>query len=90
MGEKVVIMDIEESVLRYDAAVMLRKLADGLAQGRLDTPDGEVEVGALLKMACKGRLKAKDDGSKGSIKIEMSWLRSCSVGSRIVIPFSRW
>ncbi|MFP5220824.1 MAG: amphi-Trp domain-containing protein [Acidobacteriota bacterium] len=74
MGEKTVLMDVEETVLRYDAAVMLRKLADGLAQGKLVTPDGEVEVGGQVNVECKGKMKPKDDGQKGSIKIELSWL----------------
>ena len=73
MGEKTVLMDVEETVLRYDAAVLLRKLADDLAQGKLVTPDGAVEIGGKLKMACKGKLKPKDDGTKGSIEIKLSW-----------------
>ena len=73
MGDKRILMDIEDTVLRYDAAVMLRKLADDLAQGKLSTPEGDVEVGAQLKVECKGKMKAKDDGTKGSIEIELSW-----------------
>lgn len=73
MGEKTILMDVEDTVLRYDAAVMLRKLADDLAQGKLVTSDGDVEVGGQIKMECKGKLKPKDKGSKGSIKIELSW-----------------
>ncbi len=73
MSEKTVLMDIEESMLRYDAAVLLRKLADDLAQGRLVTTEGEVEIGEQIDIECKGKTKPKDDGSKGSIKIELSW-----------------
>jgi len=73
MGEKTVLMDVEETVLRYDAAVMLRKLADDLAQGKLVTPEGEVEVGGQIEVECKGKIKAKENGQKGSIKIELSW-----------------
>ncbi len=73
MGEKSVLMDVKETVLRYDAAVMLRCLADSLAQGAIETDSGDVEIGEMLKVECKGKLKPKEDGVKGSIKIELSW-----------------
>jgi amphi-Trp domain-containing protein len=73
MGEKTILMDVEETVLRYDAAVMLKKLAEDLAQGKLATPDGDVEVGGQITIECKGKLKPKMEGAKGSIKIELSW-----------------
>lgn len=73
MGEKTVLMDVEATVLRYDAAVMLRKLADDLAQGKLTTSGGDVEIGGEITLECKGKIKPKAGGSKGSIKIELSW-----------------
>lgn len=73
MGEKTVLMDVEETVLRYDAAVMLRKLADELAQGRLSCESGQVEVGPSVEIEAKGKIKAKEGGSKGSLKIEINW-----------------
>jgi amphi-Trp domain-containing protein len=73
MSEKHVLMDIKESVLRYDAAVLLRKLADGLAQGTIVTDNGNVEIGEWLKIECKGKAKEKTGGSKGSIEIKVSW-----------------
>lgn len=45
MSEKIVLMDAKNTVLRYDAAVMLRKLADDLARGRIVTGKGIVETG---------------------------------------------
>jgi len=73
MGEKTVLMDVKESMLRYDAAVMLRKLADDMAQGKIPTDSGDVEVGGNLKVECKGKYKPKAEGTKASIKIELSW-----------------
>lgn len=71
MGEKTVLMDVKETMLRYDAAVMLRNLADDLAQGKIATNGGDVEIGGILKVECKGKRKA--EGAKASIKIELSW-----------------
>lgn len=73
MSEKTILMNIKESVLRYDAAVLLRKLADDLAQGTIVTDNGNVEIGDWLKMECKGKAKPKAGGSKGSIEIKVSW-----------------
>jgi amphi-Trp domain-containing protein len=73
MGEKTVLIDNKATVLRYDAAMLIRKLADGLAQGKVVTENGEVAVGGEVKLECKGKFKPKGDGSKGSIKIELSW-----------------
>jgi amphi-Trp domain-containing protein len=73
MGEKTVLMDVKETMLRYDVAVMLRNLADDLAQGRITAAEGDVEVGGTLKVECKGKSKPKEDGTKTSIKIELSW-----------------
>ena len=73
MGEKTVLMDVEETLLRYDAAVMLRKLADELAQGRLACESGQVEVGPQVKLEAKGKVKSKEEGSKASLKIELCW-----------------
>ncbi len=74
MGEKTVLMDIEEKMLRYDAAVLLRKLADDLAQGCVTAQEGTVAVGDTVKVECKGKLKAKDGGTKGCLEIELSWV----------------
>ena len=73
MGEKIVLMDIEETMLRYDAAVALRELADALAQGCIPGPGGDVAVGSQVKIEMEGKVKPKDGGSKGSIKVELSW-----------------
>ena len=73
MSEKTVLLDMKDTVLRYDAAVLLRKLADDLAQGKIVTDNGDVEIGAQLKIECKGKSKPKADGTKGSIEIEISW-----------------
>jgi amphi-Trp domain-containing protein len=73
MSEKTVLMDMKESVLRYDAAVLLRKIADDLAQGMIVTDNGSVEIGDQLKLECKGKVKPKAGGSKGTIEIEISW-----------------
>ncbi|WP_243363460.1 amphi-Trp domain-containing protein [Fundidesulfovibrio terrae] len=73
MGEKTVLMDVKETMLRYDAAVMLRNLADDLAQGKIATSGGDVEIGGTLKVECKGKRKPKAEGAKASIKIELSW-----------------
>lgn len=73
MSEKTVLMDVKDTVLRYDAAVMLRKLADDLAQGKIVTETGDVAVGPMLKLECKGKTKPKLEGNKGSLKIELAW-----------------
>ena len=73
MSEKTVLLDVKETMLRYDAAVMLRELADKLAQGVLPTDEGDIEIGGELKVECKGKIKPKEEKSKGSIKIELSW-----------------
>jgi len=73
MSDKIVLMDMKDTVLRYDAAVLLRKLADDLARGKIVTENGEVEIGGQLKVECKGKYKPKAGGSKGSIEIELSW-----------------
>lgn len=73
MSEKTVLMSLKDTVLRYDAAVLLRKIADDLAQGKIGTENGGVEIGDQLKIECKGKVKPKADGSKGSLEIEISW-----------------
>lgn len=73
MSEKTVLVDIKETMLRYDAAVMLRELADALAQGKFAGQAGDTPVGENLKVEIKGKVKPKTDGAKGSIKIELSW-----------------
>ncbi len=76
MSEKMVFLDVKDTVLRYDAAIMLRQLADNLAHGVVSTDSGDVEIGGELEVECKGKLKPKESGSKGSIKIELSWCAS--------------
>lgn len=75
MSEKKKLFDIEETRLAYDAAMVLRQVADALSQGRgvvcgqeivLDVP-AEVEVSAC------GKCKEKDGGSKCKIEVEISW-----------------
>lgn len=78
MGEKTVLMDVKETVLRYDAAVILRKIADDLAQGKFQTASGDVAVGDQIKLEVKGKMKPKMDVEKGSIEIELSWLAAKS------------
>jgi amphi-Trp domain-containing protein len=73
MGEKTVLIDTKDTVLRYDAAMLLKKLADELAQGKLVTANGDVAVGGEVKLECKGKFKPKEGGSKGLIKVELSW-----------------
>ncbi|GFK96123.1 hypothetical protein NNJEOMEG_03998 [Fundidesulfovibrio magnetotacticus] len=73
MSDKTVLLDVEETMLRYDAAVALRKLADDLAQGTLPSAEGGVAVGETLKVEMKGKVKPKDAGVKGSLKVELSW-----------------
>lgn len=73
MGAKRVFKEVKETVLRYDAAMLLRDLADELAQGKIATDEGDLEVGGELKIECKGKFKPKENGAKGTIKIELSW-----------------
>ena len=73
MKEKMVLMDVEGTFLRDEVAVMLKKLVDDVALGKLTTADGEVPISGQLRMDCKGKFKPKGEGSKGSITIELSW-----------------
>ena len=73
MSEKTVFLNVEDTMLRYDAAVLLRKLADSLAQGGFPAEGGCVAVGNEVKVECKGKLKAKEGGCKGSLKVEIAW-----------------
>jgi len=73
MSEKTAFLNIEEKMLRYDAAVLLRQLAESMAQGGFPAEGGCIAVGKNVKVECKGKLKAKDGGGKGSLKVEISW-----------------
>jgi amphi-Trp domain-containing protein len=74
MGDKVVLIDREEIVLRYDAADLLRRLGDELARGRLGVQSGEVEVGDAIKLKVKSKKKTKADLRKYSLELELSWI----------------
>jgi len=73
MNEKTVLFDTKETMLRYDAAVILRELADALARGKFAGQAGDTPVGEHLKVEIKGKVKPKPEGAKGEIKIELSW-----------------
>jgi amphi-Trp domain-containing protein len=74
MGEKIVLLDKDETVLRYDAATILRQLGDELAKGKICAESGEVAVGDQIKLKMKGKQKIKDEGGKCSLELELSWV----------------
>ena len=76
MSEKIMLLDKKETVLRYDAATLLRQLGDELASGKLCSESGEVAVGDEIKLKVKAKQKAKAEGSKCSLELELNWTNS--------------
>ncbi len=77
MSKKSVLYECEGTKLRYDVAVALRKIADGLAQGTLELPQSlggvVVPVGSEVNFEIEIKEKAKETAVKRSIEIELEW-----------------
>ncbi len=75
MGSKTVLMDSKEEKLRYNVAVALRQIADGLAKGKLALPEGVViPVADVVVMELEIKKKAKDVVAKYTVGIELTWI----------------
>ncbi len=79
MSGKSVLYESEGNVLTYDAGVLLRRIADGLCQGKIELAGGEsgtvsIPLANDVAMEIKIKDKAKDSGSKRVMEIEMKWL----------------
>ncbi|MGE4558070.1 MAG: amphi-Trp domain-containing protein [Desulfovibrionaceae bacterium] len=77
MSKKTVLFEAEEKKLCYDAAVLLRKLGDQLAQGYLEFPgqSGAVRIDApkdvMIEIDAKEKVKSK--GTKFGLEISLEW-----------------
>lgn len=75
MSEKKKLFDIEETRLAYDAAVLLRQVADALVQGKCEMDGQEIVLAApsRVEVSASGKCKEKDGGTKCKIEVEISW-----------------
>ncbi len=79
MSEKNVLYESEGTALTYDAGVLLRRIADGLCQGKIELDGTESEAVSIplaneVAMEIKIKDKTKDSGTKRVMEIEMKWL----------------
>ncbi len=75
MSMKTKLFDIEETRLSYDAAVLLRQVAEALIQGRGEVAGEEIALAAPaeVKVSASGKCKEKDGGTKCKVEVEISW-----------------
>lgn len=78
MSDKAELYDCKGEVMTYDAAVMLRKLADGLAQGKIEMACEKcgalcVDVPGMADIELSVKEKAKSGGLKRKLEIELQW-----------------
>jgi len=75
MSEKKKLFDIDETRLTYDAAVLLRQVADALAQGCGLVGENQIALTApaRVEVSASGKCKEKDGGTKCKIEVEISW-----------------
>jgi amphi-Trp domain-containing protein len=77
MGSKSNSMKQEEVRLAYDAGVLLKQIADGLALQKFEcqSKDGTfvIEVPNQIKVKFSVKEKLKKDGTKTKVKVEMGW-----------------
>ncbi|WP_035104657.1 amphi-Trp domain-containing protein [Desulfohalovibrio reitneri] len=69
---------MEETRYAYNAGMLLKQVAAGLSSGRIEftTEDGTTEVIDVpceVNVEFEAKRKAKDDGTKTKISIEVEW-----------------
>ena len=82
MSSKTDLYESKDVKLRYDAAVLLHRIADGLADGTLHIKDEAgsvcIAVSDELKVELKVEEKVKSEGVKRCVEIELSWTEPAS------------
>lgn len=83
MGEKTKHFTMKETSLTYDVAVLLRKLADAMAQKKFECdcqePPISIQLPNQVNVECELKEKVKDAGSKFKLELEVTWSKpTCS------------
>jgi amphi-Trp domain-containing protein len=84
MSKKTVLYEIEESMVSFDAATLLRKLGDQMAQGAVEF-DGQsgpvaMEVPGQVNVEVEAKEKLKSKGTKHSLDISLEWISAPEAG----------